>query len=99
MKILSVGAAFLLFGAAAFAAQGEVKKPAKEATAVKACKNDIKKFCKDVKPGEGRLGGCLYAKLPKLSHTCKVFAGHAGKGNELESLKELDTILAPPSTP
>jgi hypothetical protein len=35
------------------------------------CKEDRKKFCKDVKPGEGRIIKCLKDNLDKLAPDCK----------------------------
>ncbi len=35
------------------------------------CKNDREKFCKDVKPGEGRVFECLVNNLDQLSDPCK----------------------------
>lgn len=35
------------------------------------CKDDRKKFCKDVKPGEGRIIKCLKEKEAELSPACK----------------------------
>lgn len=36
-----------------------------------ACKGDIEKFCKDVKPGEGGIGRCLKENESQLSGECK----------------------------
>lgn len=38
----------------------------------KACAADREKFCKDVKPGEGRVRGCLQKNLKDLSEGCKA---------------------------
>jgi hypothetical protein len=35
------------------------------------CKADIEKFCKDVKPGQGRIVKCLQAHENELSPACK----------------------------
>ncbi len=35
------------------------------------CKEDIKKFCPDVKKGEGRIFECLNQNYDQLSDTCK----------------------------
>ena len=35
------------------------------------CKEDKKKFCKDIKPGEGRIIKCLKDNLNNLSPDCK----------------------------
>ena len=36
-----------------------------------ACKEDVKKFCKDVKPGDGRIVECLKKNRESLSESCK----------------------------
>jgi len=36
-----------------------------------ACKADIKRFCSEVPPGEGRIKACMKAHLPELSEECK----------------------------
>jgi len=35
------------------------------------CKADLEKYCKDVKPGDGRLLACLYAHSDKISARCE----------------------------
>ncbi len=35
------------------------------------CKQEIKTFCKDVTPGEGRMLACFYAHNDKLSNKCE----------------------------
>ncbi len=35
------------------------------------CKADIEKFCKDVKPGQGRIVKCMKAHENELSQPCK----------------------------
>jgi len=36
-----------------------------------ACSKDSKTFCKDVKPGKGRMLACLKTNMDKLSPDCK----------------------------
>lgn len=36
------------------------------------CKADREKFCKDVKPGEGRIIECMKGKIAELSPDCKA---------------------------
>jgi len=37
-----------------------------------ACREDIDKYCKDVKVGEGRVKECLKKHIPELSDGCKT---------------------------
>src|SRR5512143_4098484 len=37
----------------------------------KGCENELKTYCKDVTPGEGRVLACLYAHEDKLSGQCE----------------------------
>lgn len=53
---------------------------------VKACHADIERWCKAVKPGEGRLGACLKAKAKSLSKSCRRWASHGGEGAVEEAL-------------
>jgi len=48
----------------------ESKKKAREAH--QACEADARKFCKDVKPGEGRIVKCLKEHEKDLSPDCKA---------------------------
>ncbi len=69
---------------------------------VKACHRDIDKFCKDVKPGEGRLGACLKANAKKLSKGCRSWASHGGKGHMDEAFgRDIDgaPVAAPVAAP
>jgi hypothetical protein len=38
----------------------------------KPCAGDVAKFCGNVKPGEGRIAGCLRQNEAQLSPACKV---------------------------
>ena len=40
-------------------------------TVTNGCKTEIEKYCKQVKPGEGRILSCLYAYQDKLSGKCE----------------------------
>lgn len=55
----------LVFAAGAFAQQGLVE------TVVTGCEQELKTYCKDVTPGEGRALACLYAFSDKLSPRCE----------------------------
>lgn len=37
-----------------------------------ACKADVEKYCKDVEPGQGRMGKCLVSNEANLSESCKA---------------------------
>jgi len=65
--ILAIGAALVLLGSTA-SAQSRVR----------ACVDDIKKFCASVQPGEGRIAGCVKEHLNDLSAPCQnLVAGAA----------------------
>ncbi|HXX53060.1 MAG TPA: cysteine rich repeat-containing protein [Thermodesulfovibrionales bacterium] len=51
----------------------------------KPCAGDVAKFCGNVKPGEGRMAGCLKQNEAQLSLACKVHLVQVK-----ESLKEAD---------
>lgn len=53
---------------------------------VKACHADIERWCRKVKPGEGRLGACLNARVKRLSKPCRAWAAHGGKDKVSEAL-------------
>jgi hypothetical protein len=55
----------LVFSGVASAQQGLVDSVAK------GCDKELKTFCKDVTPGEGRVLACLYAHEDKLSGQCE----------------------------
>lgn len=55
----------LVFSGVASAQQGLVE------TVVKGCDKELKTYCKDVTPGEGRGLACLYAFSDKLSTKCE----------------------------
>lgn len=73
---------------------------AAESTGAKACRADIKRFCKDVKPGEGRVGACLKANVKKLSKACRRWAAHGGPGHLEDALTaDIDGVPAKPAEP
>jgi len=55
-----------------------------------ACARDIKKFCKDVTPGEGRMVYCMEAHEDKISPKCSYEVGQAAASVQatLDLLKE-----------
>ncbi len=50
-----------------------------EETGMRPCADDIAKFCKDVKPGGGRIESCLKEHQNDLSVSCKERMALAGK--------------------
>ncbi len=69
MRYASIGAVIvgmmLLFSGRAMAQQSLVD------SVVKGCDKELKTYCKDVTPGEGRVLACLYAHSDKLSGQCE----------------------------
>jgi len=65
-KLLIIGAALLLptSGAMAQMRQGAM-------AVAQACKPDIRQFCSNVAPGNGRIKACMKAHLQELSEPCK----------------------------
>jgi quercetin dioxygenase-like cupin family protein len=58
---------------------------------VEACHEDIERFCKGVKAGEGRLGACLKAREKELSDRCLRWASHGGATHAAAALfREID---------
>jgi hypothetical protein len=71
---------FLFVAAAAFALG--VAAPASAAPAGKvreACKADVEKFCKDIKPGGGRIIACLKGHEAEVSAGCKAAFGEVAE--------------------
>jgi len=54
----------------------------KMAAAIKACRDDQRKFCKDVKPGEGRIRDCMKQHESELSDACRGSMGGKANGQE-----------------
>jgi Golgi apparatus protein 1 len=70
------------------------KLTAKVAKLETACAKDIKKYCKTVTPGEGRMIYCMQAHEDKISPQCDYELGEAASSVQasLDSLK--DAIIA-----
>src|SRR5688572_4939824 len=56
----------------------------------KACRKDIARLCKGVRPGQERLAQCLFRRFERLSAACTAFADHAGPERRLASLPDID---------
>ena len=94
----------LMFACAAQAQQSNEKQGTNHETAedkartvpggasigVKSCHKDIELFCKDIKPGGGRLGKCLKADAKKLSKSCKRWLEHGGQSHIDAAFQEID---------
>ena len=65
-RVLTI-CAILLFSASGAVAQ---MRPGAMAAA-RACKPDIRQFCGDVAPGQGRIKACMKAHIRELSEPCK----------------------------
>lgn len=66
MKILnSLFVAILLLGVVSPVQSQEVN------TQKRPCKTDYEKFCKDIKPGQGRIAKCIAEHKDELSQSCK----------------------------
>jgi hypothetical protein len=65
MVLMAVIGMVIVFSGVASAQQSLVD------SVVKGCNKELKTFCKDVTPGEGRVLACLYAFEDKLSGQCE----------------------------
>jgi hypothetical protein len=91
LAIMSIGAA---------SAQSDVGKTivekltARVAKLESACARDIRKYCRDVTPGEGRMIYCMQAHEDKISVKCAFELGEAATSvqNSADALK--DAIIA-----
>ena len=63
--LLSIVLVILLVAASAFAGKNLVQ------SVLDGCNKELKTYCEDVTPGEGRLLACLYAHGDKLSGQCE----------------------------
>ena len=48
----------------------------------KACAADVKQFCADIKPGEGRVEACMKTHVHEVSDACKVALANAAAGED-----------------
>jgi hypothetical protein len=68
-RALTIAALVALPASLALAQQGPHAAEAK--AILGACKQDIKQFCSQVPPGEGRVKACMKQHLHELSEPCK----------------------------
>ncbi|WP_441260621.1 cysteine rich repeat-containing protein [Bradyrhizobium sp. 521_C7_N1_3] len=91
LAILSVGAA---------SAQADLGKAllekltARVAKLESACASDIKKYCKTVTPGEGRMIYCMEAHEDKISPKCAFELGEAATGVQTAADALKDAVIA-----
>jgi Cysteine rich repeat len=87
LVVLLVCVVTLVLVSAAFAQQAKPQAKPQEVKpeVAKPCAGDVAKFCKDVKPGEGRIAKCLKENKDQLSTECKA---HVAKVKE--ALKEVN---------
>ena len=62
------------------------------ATVKNACTEDIAKFCKDVKPGQGAIMECLEKHESELSEACKEYETKMG-GTRVERREKIREII------
>jgi hypothetical protein len=60
----------------------------------KACAGDIKKYCKTVTPGEGRMIYCMQAHEDKISVKCAFELGEAATGVQTAADALKDAVIA-----
>jgi len=66
LKLLSVVVLLVLvFSVSVFALETAFNN------AIESCKTELKTYCKDVKPGQGRILACMYAHSDKISSRCE----------------------------
>jgi Cysteine rich repeat len=90
LAILSIGSAF---AQADIAKAIQEKLNAEAAKLEKSCADDIKKYCSDVTPGEGRMLYCMHAYEDKISPKCGYDLEEAAADVQLsaDNLKEAIT--------
>jgi hypothetical protein len=66
LKVALTIGAFVLISTSGASAQSAAAR-----AVLGACRPDIKQFCAEVPPGNGRIKACMKAHLPELSEPCK----------------------------
>jgi hypothetical protein len=88
LKMIGV---FVVLGGLFFSGVASAEKDIIE-TFTEGCKTELQTYCKDVKPGEGRLLACLYAHEDKISARCEYAVYDAA--SQLEQVVAAVTYLA-----
>ena len=97
---LAVLPLLVILSAGAASAQSDVGKTivekltAKIAKLESACARDIKKYCKTVTPGEGRLIYCMQAHEDKISVKCAFELGEAATSVQSSADALKDAVIA-----
>jgi len=68
--MLKIKGVFLAMGILVFSGLASAEKGIVE-TFAEGCKTELETYCKDVKPGDGRLLACLYAHSDNISARCE----------------------------
>ena len=91
---------FAILSAGPVAAQADLGKTilekltARVAKLESACANDIKKYCKTVTPGEGRMIYCMQAHEDKISAKCIFELGETATGVQTTADALKDAVIA-----
>ena len=91
---------FAILSAGPVSAQADLGKTILEKLAAKvaklesACANDIKKYCKTVTPGEGRMIYCMQAHEDKISVKCTFELGEAATSVQTTADALKDAVIA-----
>jgi hypothetical protein len=90
----------VILSAGAASAQSDVGKTilekltAKIAKLESACAKDIKKYCRDVTPGEGRMIYCMQAHEDKISPKCAYELGESASSVQTAADSLKDAVIA-----
>ena len=91
---------FAILSAGSASAQTDITKAIQEKLAAEAaklensCADDIKKYCSDVTPGEGRMIYCMQAHEDKISPKCTFDLEEAATDVQLSADNLKDAIIA-----
>src|SRR5689334_19201757 len=97
---LGLLSSFLVLPVGPTFAQQDITKPlvekltARVAKLESACADDIKKYCKTVTPGEGRMIYCMQAHEDKISVKCTFELGEAATGVQTAADALKDAVIA-----
>jgi hypothetical protein len=75
--LASAAGAFLILAAGAASAQADANNPHPNKAMRQACAADLKTYCADVQPGQGRITQCMKSHADQLSAGCKSAVAEA----------------------